>query len=132
MVQQPTNWDDPHPQKLASNSYEPAFLLGTVPVAGSVSSIFDLSSWTNFALQINPNGGTILGGTVITIRAAQSLQDSFNGVYGTTGAVASTLQCGSTGIQVISPIPVLAPLRFVEFVLGGTQDAARTLTLFVK
>lgn len=132
MVQQPTTWDVPNPSKNMNLVYDPKILYGTVAVAGSVSSAFDLDGWTQFALQINPNGGTILGGTVVNILAAPSLQDSFNPVYGTTGAIASTLQIGSTGIQVISPIPVLQPLRFVKFVLGGTQDAARTLTLFVK
>lgn len=132
MVQQPTNWDQPNLPKNLSIVYEPQKLLGTVAAGGSVSSTFDLDGWTNFALQINPNSGTILGGTTINLLAAQSLQDSFNGVYGTTGAVRSTLQCGSTGIQVISPIPVLAPLRYVQFVLGGTQSGAITLTLFVK
>ena len=121
-----------NPQKNPNTVYDPQYLLGTVVTGGSVSSTFDLQGWTNFALKIDPGGGTILGGTVINILAAQSLQDTFSGVYGTTGAVRSTIQCGSTGIQIISPIPVLAPLRFVQFVLGGTQDAARTLTLFVK
>ena len=121
-----------NPQKNPNTVYDPAFLLGTVPVAGSISSTFDLQGWTNFALKVDPNGGTILGGTLINVLAAQSLQDTFNPVYGTTGAVRSIIQCGSTGVQVIGPITFLAPLRFVQFVLGGTQDAARTLTLFVK
>ncbi len=124
--------DLPFPQKNPHQVYEPTYLLGTVPVAGSVSSTFDLSGWTNFSLQVDPQGGTILGGTLINVLASPNLQGTFNNVYGTTGAVRSILQCGSTGVQVIGPIPFLAPLRYVQFVLSGTQDAARILTIHAK
>lgn len=124
--------DMANPQKNPNQVYDSQVLLGTVASGGSVSSAFDLGGWSQFALQVNPNGGTILGGTVINIWAGNSLQDTFSSVYGTTGAVASTLQIGSTGIQFISPITVLQPLRFVKFILGGTQSAAVTLNLIVK
>lgn len=132
MPQMPTNWDQANPPKSLTIVYDPKVLYGTVSAAGSVSSAFDLDGWTQFALQVNPNGGTILGGTVVNIWAGNSLQDTFSPVYGTTGAVASTLQIGSTGIQFLSPISVLTPLRFVKFVLGGTQSAAVNLNLIVK
>ena len=123
------------PQKNPSTVYDPQFLLGTISVAGSASSTFDLSGWTQFALLVNPGNGTVAGttlGTVLTLYAAQSLQDTFNKVYGTTGAVASTIQIGSTTQQVISGITIAQPLRFVQFVLGGTQSQAVGLSLFVK
>lgn len=132
MPQLPTNWDDPNPQKNQQNTYDPIFLLGTVPVAGSVSSAYDLSGWSKFALKIDPNGGTLLGGTTITILGAQTLQGPYSPVYGTTGAVAATLQCGSTGTQIITNIVTLEPLRFVKFSLGGTQDIAKILTVLAK
>lgn len=130
-MQTPTGWDDPNPQKNPSNVYDPQFLLGTIPVSGSVSTAFDLSGWTNFALMIVPNG-TILGGTTLTVQAAKSLQDTFYNVTGTSGAAALTLQFGSATNTIISPISILAPLRFVKFTAGGTQSAAQTLTLLVK
>jgi len=123
------------PQKNPSTVYDPQFLKGTIAVAGSASNTFDLQGWTQFALQVNPGNGTVAGttlGTVLTLYAAQSLQDTFYGVYGTTGVVASTIQIGSTGNQIISPITVLQPLRFVKFALGGTQSQAVGLTLLVK
>ena len=127
--------DLPNPRKNPQEVYDPAFLLGTIPVAGSVSSVFDLCGWTQFALAVNPGNGTVAGttlGTVMTIYAAPSQQGSFSPVYGTTGAVTSTIQIGSTGGQVINNINTLQPLRFVEFVMGGTQSQAVGLTLFVK
>lgn len=131
-MQTPTSWDAPNPQKSMTLSYDPAVLLGTISASGSLSSAFDLSGWTNFALKLDPNGGTFLGGTVVNIFAAPSLQDTFTQVYGTSGATALQYQIGSTGIQILSALSQLAPLRFVKFGLGGTQDASRTLTLFVK
>lgn len=124
--------DMANPQKNPNQVYDSQVLLGTVATGGSVSNAFDIGGWSTCALQINPNGGTILGGTVVNIWAGNSLQDTFSPVYGTTGAVASTLQIGSTGIQFLSPVSVLQPLRFVKFVLGGTQSAAVTLNLIVK
>jgi hypothetical protein len=132
MPQLPTNWDDPHPTKLYQNTYDPVSLLGTIPLAGSVSSPFDLSGWSKFALKVDPNGGTLLSGTTITIWGAPALAGPYSPVYGTTGAVASTIQCGSTGTQIITNIVTIEPLRYVEFVLGGTQDAARILTILAK
>lgn len=132
MPQTPTSWDPVNPSKNPNAVYDPQFLLGTIPVSGSVSSAFDLSGWTNFALMLDPNGGTFLGGTVVNIFAAKSLQDTFRQVSGTSGNTAIQYQMGSTGVQFISALSQLAPLRFVKFGLGGTQDAARTLTLFVK
>jgi hypothetical protein len=129
------NVDVANPQKNPSTVYDPQFLLGTIAVAGSVSSTFDLQGWTNFALQVTPGNGTIAGtvlGTVLTLYGAQSLQDTFNKVYGTTGAVASTVQIGSTGNQIISGITIAQPLRFVQFVAPGTQSQAVGLSLFVK
>jgi|ERR1035437_551810 hypothetical protein len=122
-------------QKNPMAVYDPQFLTGTIPVAGSASNTFDLQGWTKFALQINPGNGTISGtviGTVLSLYAAQSLQDPFYKVSGTTGAVASTFQIGSTGGQIISGITVLEPLRFVQFTLGGTQSQAVGLTILVK
>lgn len=127
----PTSIDDNHPQKNIQSVYDPIFLLGTIPVAGSVSSAYDLSGWTKFALQVDPNGGTLLG-TVLTIWGAQTLNGQYNPVYGTTGAVASTIQCGSTGTQIITNIVTIEPLRFVKFVLGGTQAQAPILTVLAK
>jgi hypothetical protein len=129
------NVDLINPQKNPSIVYDPQFLLGTIPVAGSASNIFDLQGWTQFALQVNPGNGTIAGtvlGTVLTLYAAQSLQDTFNKVYGTTGAVASTLQIGSIGGQIISGITIAQPLRFVQFVAPGTQSQAVGLTVLAK
>lgn len=131
----PTSVDLPNPQKNPSAVYDPQFLLGTIPVAGSASSTFDLQGWTQFALLVNPGNGTVTGttlGTVLTLYAAQSAQDPFNKVYGTTGAVASTIQIGSTTQQVISGITIAQPLRFVQFVLGGTQSQAVGLTVLAK
>lgn len=123
--------DYPNPQKAPHQVYEPAFLLGTIAVGGSVSSQFDLSGWTQFALQIVPSG-TLQGGTVLTIQGAQALAGPYYTNYGTTGAVSSTIQCGSTGNQIIGPITAMQPLRFVQFVAGGTQANAVALTLLVK
>ena len=123
------------PQKNPSTVYDPQFLKGTIAVAGSASNTFDLQGWTKFALQVNPGNGTVAGttlGTVLTIYAAQSLQDTFYKVSGTTGAVASTIQIGSTGGQIISGITLLEPLRFVQFVAPGTQSQAVGLTVLVK
>jgi len=122
----------PNPQKNLNIVYDPNYLLGTIPVSGSVSSAFDLGGWTNFALQLDPNGGTFLGGTVVNLFVARSLQDTFQAVKGTSGATAVQYQMGSTGVQVLSSLDQLKPFRYVKFGLGGTQDAARTLTLFVK
>jgi hypothetical protein len=127
--------DFPNPRKNPQEVYDPAFLLGTIPVSGSVSSTFDLSGWTQFALQVTPGNGTIAGtvlGTVLTIYAAQDAQNTFNKVYGTTGAVSSTIQIGSTLGQVISGINILQPLRFVQFVAPGTQSQAVGLSIFAK
>ena len=129
------NVDLANPQKNPSITYDPQFLVGTIPVSGSVSSTFDLCGWTQFALQVNPGNGTVTGtvlGTVLTLYAAQSLQDTFYKVYGTTGAVASTIQIGSTGGQIIGPINVAQPLRFVQFVAPGTQSQAVGLTVLAK
>lgn len=131
MPQYPTSIDDSHPQKNLQSVFDPAFLQGTIPVAGSLSSAYDLSGWTKFALQIDPNGGTLLG-TVLTIQAAQALNGQYNTVYGSTGAVASTIQCGSTGTQTITGITALEPFRFVRFAAPGTQAQAPILTLLVK
>ena len=131
----PTNQDDPHPQKNPSITYDPQILTGNIPVAGSVSTIFDLQGWSEFALFVNPGNGTIAGtilGTVATIYGGKSLQDTFVPVYGTTGTVSSTIQFGSTTGQIISQLNILKPLRFVEFVMGGTQSQAVGLTLLVK
>lgn len=129
------NVDLQYPQKNPSTVYDPQFLLGTIPVAGSVSSIFDLQGWSEFALLVNPGNGTVAGttlGTVLTLYAAQSLQDTFNKVYGTTGGVSSTIQIGSVTQQVISGITIAKPLRFIEFVAPGTQSQAVGLSIFAK
>lgn len=130
-MQLPTNWDSPNPQKNPATVYDPQVLLGTISTGGSLSSPFDLGGWTQFALQVAPTG-TILGGTVWNLFAASQLDGTYYQVYGTTGAVASTLQIGSTGNQILSPLTVLQPLRFVKFGAPGTQSAAQTLKLFVK
>ena len=130
MAQQPTSWDMPNPQKSLTLTYDPAYLRGTISAGGSISSAFDLCGWSQFALQL-PVSGTILGGTSLSIWAAESLQGTYNPYYGTT-AVAQTVGIGSTGNQVIGPITSLEPLRFVKFVAGGTQSAAQVLTLIVK
>lgn len=127
----PSTVDLVNPTKSISIPYQPQVLLGTVPVAGSVSNAFDLDGWTQFALQVTPNG-TILGGTVINIFASQFINGPFYPVAGTTGVVASTIQIGSATNSVISPLPQLAPLRYVMFGFGGTQSSAQTLNLFVK
>lgn len=132
MPQTPTHWDMPNPQKNMTLSYDPAFLMGTIATPGSLSSAFDLCGWTNFALKLDPNGGTFLGGTVVNVFAAPSLQDPFIQVSGTSGATALQYQIGSTGTQILSSLSQLAPFRYVKFGLGGTQDANRILTLFVK
>lgn len=126
------NSDMSNPRKNPQEVYDSQYLLGTILTAGSVSSTFDISGWTKFALKLDPNGGTFLGGTVITVLAAPTQSGPFGTVYGTTGAVASTLQFGSVGTQIITGLVTIEPLRFVQFALGGTQDAARTLTLIVK
>ena len=123
------------PQKNPMAVYDPQFLLGAIPVGGSFSSVFDLEGWTKFALLVNPGNGTIAGtviGTVLSLYAAQSLQDTFYPVSGTTGGVASTLQIGSTSNQIISGMTVAEPLRFIKFALGGTQSQAVGLTILVK
>lgn len=127
--------DLPNPQKNPSTTYDPQFLLGTIPVAGSASNTFDLQGWSEFALLVNPGNGTIAGtaiGTVLTIYAGRSMQDTFVPVSGTTGGVTSTIQFGSTTGQVIAGISALKPLRFVKFVMGGTQSQAIGLGLLVK
>lgn len=124
------NVDDSHPGK-NNNTYDPQYLLGTIPVAGSVSSPYDLSAWTQFALQ-TPSGGTLLGGTALNILASPTLQGTYLPVVGTTGTVVASVQIGSTGGQIITNITALTPLRFVAFAAGGTQSAAQVLTLFVK
>ncbi len=123
------------PQKNPSTVYDPQYLPGTIPVAGSASNTFDLQGWSEFALLVNPGNGTVAGttlGTVLTLYAAQSLQDTFYKVSGTTGAVASTIQIGSVTGQIISGITIMKPLRFVQFVAPGTQSQAVGLTLLVK
>src|ERR1035437_5420265 len=123
------------PQKNPMAVYDPQFLLGAIPVAGSFSNVFDLQGWTKFALLVNPGNGTIAGtviGTVLSLYAGQNLQDTFVPVYGTTGGVASTFQIGSTGNQIISGMTVAEPLRFVKFALGGTQSQAIGLSVLVK
>jgi len=132
MVQTPTSVDMPNPQKNITIPYDPAILLGTVASGGSLTGAFDLSGWTYFALKLDPNGGTFLGGTVVNVFAAQSLQDPFSQVYGTSGATALQYQIGSTGTQVLSSLTQLQPLRFVKLGLGGTQSAAVFLNLYVK
>lgn len=131
-----TNVDSANPQKNPSTTFDPQFLKGTIPVAGSASNVFDLCGWSEFALQINPGNGTVAGttlGTVLNIYASNTLQGSFYPVYGTTGAVLSTIQFGSTGNQIITQINTLKPLRFVEFVVAaGTQSQAVGLGLMVK
>lgn len=129
------NVDLPNPQKNPSTTYDSQVLLGTILVAGSVSSTFDVGGWSEFALLVNPGNGTVAGttlGTVMTIYAGQNIQDTFAKVYGTTGAVASTIQIGSTTAQIITQINTLKPLRFVQFVMGGTQSQAIGLGLLVK
>ncbi len=130
------NVDLPNIQKNPSITYDPQVLVGTIAVGGSVSSIFDLQGWSEFALYINPGNGTVAGttlGTVLDIYGARNISDTFAKVYGTTGGVASTIQIGSTGNQVITQINTLKPLRFVEFVAeGGTQSQAIGLGLLVK
>lgn len=122
--------DMSNPRKNPQEVYDPQFLLGTIPVAGSVSSVFDLSSWTQFALQMVPNG-TLLG-TVLSIYAGQSQTGTFYPIAGTSGVTTSTIQVGSVNGAIISPLPQLTPLRFVEFVAPGTQAAAQVITLLVK
>lgn len=129
------NVDLPNPGKNPSTTYDPQVLLGTIPVAGSVSSTFDLQGWSEFALLINPGNGTVSGttlGTVMTIYGGQNIQDTFAPVYGTTGGVTSTIQMGSTTRQIITQINTLKPLRFAQFVMPGTQSQAIGLGLLVK
>lgn len=128
----PTSIDDPYPQKNQQSTFDPVALYGTIATNGSLSTPFDLTGWSKFALRLDPNGGTFLGGTVATIWAAPTLNGVYGTVYGTTGGVASTIQFGSVGTQTITQITTLEPLRFVKFALGGTQDAARTLTILAK
>ena len=123
--------DYSYPQKAPGNVYEPGFLYGTVPVAGSVSSPFDLSSWTQFAIESIPNG-TILGGTVMSIWGAPNLSGTFYPLYGTTGNTATTVQFGSTTNGIYGPVTFIEPIRFIQLVLGGTQSAAQVFTLHVK
>lgn len=124
--------DMANPQKNPNQVYDSQVLLGTVLTNGSVSSAFDIGGWTNFALKIDANGGTILGGTVVNIWGALSLQDTFVPLFGTTGNTASSFQIGSTGTQFYGPLTVLQPHRFIKFVLPGTQSAAVNLNLIVK
>ena len=129
------NVDLPNPQKNPSTTYDPQVLFGTIAVAGSISNTFDLSGWSLEVLQIIPGNGTVAGttlGTVITLYAGANKDDTFCKVYGTTGAVASTFQFGSTGNQVITNITALQPLRYVQFAMGGTQSQAIGLNLIVK
>jgi hypothetical protein len=127
--------DMSNPRKNPQEVYDSQVLFGSIPVAGSASSVFDISGWTQFALQINPGNGTVAGttiGTVLTIYAAQDQQNTYSSVYGTTGGIASTIQFGSTTQQTITKIDTLQPLRFVKFVMGGTQSQAIGLSLIVK
>ena len=129
------NVDLPNPQKNPSTVYDPQILTGAIPVAGSFSNVFDLQGWTKFAVMVNPGNGTIAGtviGTVLSLYAGQDIHDTFVPVYGTTGAVASTLQIGSTGAQIVGGMTVAEPLRFVKFALGGTQSQAIGLSVLVK
>ena len=129
------NVDLPNPGKNPSTTYDPQVLFGTIAVGGSVSNTFDLQGWSEFALLVNPGNGTVAGttlGTVITLYGGQNASDTFAKVYGTTGAVASTIQIGSTTAQIITQINTLKPLRFVQFVMGGTQSQAIGLGLLVK
>lgn len=130
MPQLPTNWDLPNPQKMLTLVYDAQFLLGTVPVSGSVSSTYDLSSWTQFAIQSVPNG-TILGGTVMNFWGAKSADSAFYPLYGTNN-VAYAVNFGSTTNQILTPLTFPEPVRFLQIVLGGTQSAAQTFTLLVK
>lgn len=126
----PANVDLSNPAKNIGIVYDPKVLYGTIAVGGSVSTPFDLDGWTNFALEVIPTG-TFLG-TVLTVYAAAVIGGPYVPVAGTTGVVSSTLQIGSVNGQVISPLPQLNPLRFVQFVAPGTQAAAQVLALFVK
>jgi|ERR1035437_357466 hypothetical protein len=129
------NVDLPNLQKNPSTVYDPQVLIGAIPVAGSFSNVFDLQGWTKFAVMVNPGNGTIAGtviGTVLSLYAGQDIHDNFVPVYGTTGAVASTIQIGSTGAQIVGGMTVAEPLRFVKFALGGTQSQAIGLSVLVK
>jgi hypothetical protein len=129
------NVDLPNLQKNPSTVYDPQVLIGAIPVAGSFSNVFDLQGWTKFAVMVNPGNGTIAGtviGTVLSLYAGQDIHDTFVPVYGTTGAVASTIQIGSTGAQIVGGMTVAEPLRFVKFALGGTQSQAIGLSVLVK
>ena len=117
--------------KMSTLTYESCVIPGTVPVAGSVSSISDLSDWTQFSIQSVPNG-TILGGTVMSIWGAPTTAGPFYPLYGTSGTTQSTVQMGSVVNGIYGPVTVLQPIRYIELVLGGTQSAAQTFNLLAK
>jgi len=123
--------DFPQPTKQPTIPYDPAILRGSINGQGSVSTTFDLSGWTNFALKVDPNG-TVTGGTTWTVWTAPDKSSNFVPYIGTTGTTAQTIQIGSTGTQVYGPITFLTPLRFVQFVAAGTQIGTPLLTLFAK
>lgn len=127
----PANVDLANPGKNIGIVYQPQVLLGTIVAGGSISTPFDLDGWTQFALQVLPNG-TLLGGTTLSIYAAQVIGGPYYPVAGTAGVVTSVIQIGSTTNSIISPLPQLSPLRYVMFTAGGTQTSNQTLNLFVK
>jgi hypothetical protein len=129
-MQVPGNVDLTNPQKNPSMTYDSQFLPGTIPVAGSVSSPYDIGGWVNISALVVPNG-TILGGTVFAIWGAQAQMGPYYPLYGTTN-VATTITIGSTGNQIIGPITPIVPVRFIELIAPGTQSAAQTINLLVK
>lgn len=105
-----------------------AVLPGTIALSGSVSTVYDLSDWTLYALQIP---GTLASGT-LQIWAGANAQDTFRPLTGTGGAVITLV--GTLGNQVMG-VPAnlgIEACRFVEFVAAGTQTVAQTINLLVK
>ena len=127
--------DAAFPQKNPSSTFDSQVLFGTIPVGGSMSNTFCVGNWSLQALEIIPGNGTVAGttlGTVMTIYGGVTPQDTFVKVIGTTGAVASTFQFGSTGNQIVTNLTALQPLKYVQFAMGGTQSQAIGLNLIVQ
>ena len=115
--------------KMSTLTYDYNVLPGTIPLSGSVSSLYDLSDWTLVGMEIP---GTLASGTVQFWGAANVSNGSTSGyrpVCGTSGAPLTAI--GTLGNQVLLA-PSLNGVRYLELVAAGTQTAAQVINLLVK
>ena len=120
---------DPARTKMSTLTYDYNVLPGTIPLSGSVSSIYDLSDWTLVGMEIP---GTLASGTLQFLGASFVSNGSVSGfrpVCGTSGAVLTAI--GTLGNQILLA-PSLNGVRFLELQAGGTQSVAQVINLLVK